>query len=109
MELLGNDMSSYRQIVRQNLSKYGYLYQLPLSIYLAKEMISCVEYVHSKGYVHRDIKPANFVRRNNENNCHCYCIVDFGIAKQVCLSLSLSVSLRLSLTLFVSLSLSHSC
>jgi serine/threonine protein kinase len=82
MELLGNDMSTYRQIMRQNLFKYGYLYQLPLTVYLTKQMINCVEYVHSKGYVHRDIKPANFVRRN-ETHPHRYCIVDFGIAKQV--------------------------
>lgn len=81
MELLGNDMSTYRQILRQNISKYGYLYQLPITIHLAKQMIDCVEYVHQKGFVHRDIKPANFVKRKGTDNT--YCIVDFGIAKQV--------------------------
>jgi serine/threonine protein kinase len=81
MELLGDDMSSSRQILRSNIYKYGYLYQLPISIHLAQQMINCVEYVHQKGFVHRDIKPANFVRRKGTD--HTYCIVDFGIAKQV--------------------------
>jgi len=83
MELLGEDMSKYRQYLRQSVAIHGFIHQLPIAIHLAKQMINCVEYVHSKGLVHRDIKPANFVLREVDGQEFCYAIVDFGIAKQV--------------------------
>eukprot|EP00835_Amoeboradix_gromovi_P001573 NODE_74_length_23402_cov_1.166974.p6 type:complete len:307 gc:universal NODE_74_length_23402_cov_1.166974:3068-3988(+) len=56
-------------------------FSLKTVLLLADQMISRVEYIHSKNFIHRDIKPDNFLmglgRRANLVN-----LIDFGLAKK---------------------------
>jgi serine/threonine protein kinase len=80
MELFtGEDMAALRDRVRQTSSSRF----IPLEIvsYLTRQMVDCLQSMHSKGYVHRDVKPSNFVRRSTKSTE--FCIIDFGLTKQV--------------------------
>ncbi|XP_048210659.1 casein kinase I-like [Perognathus longimembris pacificus] len=48
---------------------------------LADQMISRVEYVHSKNFIHRDLKPDNFLMGLGRH-CHKLFLIDFGLAKK---------------------------
>ncbi|ESN90730.1 hypothetical protein HELRODRAFT_70877 [Helobdella robusta] len=48
---------------------------------LADQMISRIEYVHTKNFIHRDIKPDNFIMGNGRH-CNKLFIIDFGLAKK---------------------------
>merc|ERR1719473_239532 len=47
---------------------------------IAEQVISRIEFLHSKGLVHRDIKPENFMFGINQKVHHVY-IIDFGLSK----------------------------
>jgi casein kinase 1 delta len=48
---------------------------------LADQMITRIEFMHSKGYLHRDIKPDNFLMGLGRKANQVY-VIDFGLAKR---------------------------
>lgn len=48
---------------------------------LADQMISRIEYVHTKNFIHRDIKPDNFLMGIGRH-CNKLFLIDFGLAKK---------------------------
>ncbi|ORX59374.1 kinase-like protein [Hesseltinella vesiculosa] len=74
MDLLGPSLEDLFNFVRRKFS-------LKTVLMLADQMISRIEYIHSKNFIHCDIKPDNFLmgisKRGNQVN-----IIDFGLAKK---------------------------
>ena len=56
-------------------------FTLKTVIQLGTQMLSLLEFIHSKNMIHRDIKPDNFLLGLAENHARVY-IVDFGLAKK---------------------------
>jgi eukaryotic-like serine/threonine-protein kinase len=47
---------------------------------LLLDILSVLEYVHSKSIIHRDIKPSNLIRRQSDNKI---VLIDFGAVKSI--------------------------
>lgn len=56
-------------------------FSLKTTLMLADQMISRVEYIHSKNYIHRDIKPDNFLTGLGKNS-HVAFVIDYGLSKK---------------------------
>jgi len=54
-------------------------FNLDVARFYSAEILSAIEFMHSKGVAHRDIKPENILLGNNMHSK----IVDFGTAKQL--------------------------
>jgi serine/threonine-protein kinase len=58
----------------------GYRWTQSQVIQMLQEILSILEFVHSRGVIHRDIKPDNIIRRTSDNKL---VLVDFGAVKQL--------------------------
>ncbi|HEY9873829.1 MAG TPA: protein kinase [Candidatus Obscuribacterales bacterium] len=58
----------------------GYRWTESQVIQMLQEILSILEFVHSRGVIHRDIKPDNIIRRTSDNKL---VLVDFGAVKQL--------------------------
>lgn len=74
LELLGPSIEDLLKYCQNNFS-------LKTVLQLAEQMISRIEYLHSKDFIHRDIKPENFLIGLGSKFQEVF-IIDFGLAKK---------------------------
>ena len=80
-QLLGNNLS-------QELKKYKNKIPKDIYINIALQMISRIEFLHSKGFIHCDIKPDNFAlgldnndNKDNKDNNYTVYLIDYGLVE----------------------------
>ena len=59
----------------------GRYFTLLTTLMLVDQMLSRIEFIHSKNYVYRDVKPDNFLMGKRDKK-HLVYVIDFGLAKR---------------------------
>uniref|UniRef100_A0A182SFU8 non-specific serine/threonine protein kinase n=1 Tax=Anopheles maculatus TaxID=74869 RepID=A0A182SFU8_9DIPT len=57
-------------------------FSLKTVLMLADQMLTRLEYIHSKNIIHRDLKPGNFLMGTGRH-CNELYLIDFGLAEKV--------------------------
>jgi len=74
MDLLGPSLEDLFQ-------KCGKKFDLYTVVSVGIQIISRLEYIHSKKFIHRDIKPENFLIGTHQY-CATIFVIDFGLSKK---------------------------
>ena len=74
MDLLGHSLEDYFNFCKRKFT-------LLTTVMVVDQMLSRIEFIHSRNFIHRDVKPDNFLMGKGSKKHQVYAI-DFGLAKR---------------------------